>query len=182
MMEATTQEIAALLRSTDDMAAQFIDRVQARVGAPVSDAEILTAMKKISAKSLSMDKVVAKLQQQQEAAKKRKARQETSPAGRPAKSTRSSDTPAPSGAKKQPGTILEKLESVLEGNWDRAEEEGLNPQRMSAEAFVNAIYQYTDRREGTRRRILEAATRLDNSDVILTPALVADAVHELYES
>jgi len=46
---------------------------------------------------------------------------------------------------------------------------------------VSAVYQYTDRREGTRRRILEAARQLDQSDVLLTPALVADVVHELFE-
>ena len=56
-MESTTKEIAALLRSTDDMADQFVERVQARVGAPVTSAEVLAAMKKISAKSLSMEKV-----------------------------------------------------------------------------------------------------------------------------
>ncbi len=53
---------------------------------------------------------------------------------------------------------------------------------MSAEDFVSAIRQFTDRREGTRQRILQAARKLDNDDVVLTPALVADAVHELYES
>jgi hypothetical protein len=52
---------------------------------------------------------------------------------------------------------------------------------MPAEDFIRAVYQYTDRREGTRRRILQAATELDQADVVLTPALVADTVHQLFQ-
>jgi hypothetical protein len=58
------KEIAALLRSTETMAAHFARRVQERVGEPVSNAEILDAMQKISVKRLSMEKVVAKIRQQ----------------------------------------------------------------------------------------------------------------------
>jgi hypothetical protein len=58
------KEIAALLRSTETMAARFAQRVQERVGQPVSNAEILDAMQQMSAKRLSMDKVVAKVRQQ----------------------------------------------------------------------------------------------------------------------
>jgi len=64
-MEATIKEMAAVLRSTEGMAAQFAQRVQERVGQPVSHAEILAAMKRISAKQLSMEKVVAKVRQRQ---------------------------------------------------------------------------------------------------------------------
>jgi hypothetical protein len=63
-METMSKEIAAVLRSTETMADQFAILVQQRVGQPVSHAEILAAMKKISAKQLSMHKVVAKVQQQ----------------------------------------------------------------------------------------------------------------------
>ena len=90
-------------------------------------------------------------------------------------------TPSPADSPGAPQTILEKLESVLRENWDRADKEGLQPTRMSAEAFLDAIYQYTDHREGTRRRILQAARQLDQADIILTPPLVADTVHELFE-
>ena len=58
------REIAALLRSTEPMAARFAQRVQERVGQPVSNAEILDAMRQMSAKRLSMDKVVAKVRKQ----------------------------------------------------------------------------------------------------------------------
>ena len=65
-MESTVQEMAAVLRPTETMADQFAKRVQERVGQPVSYAEILAVMKKGSAKSLSMKKVVAKLRRQLE--------------------------------------------------------------------------------------------------------------------
>jgi hypothetical protein len=190
-METTIKEIAGLLRSTEQMATQFVQRVQSRIGQPVSHAEVLAAMQAISAKSLTMDKVVAKLQQHRKAASRRAARRQTARQTRKsapdsgteaqseAGSTDSKSTPVDSG--KQTQTILERLESVLQENWDRAEAEGLQPNRMSTEAFVNAVYQYTDRREGTRRRIMQAASQLDESDVLLTPALVADVVHELFE-
>jgi hypothetical protein len=64
MMESTIKEMATVLRSTETMADQFAKQVQQRVGQPVSNAEILAAMKKISAKQLSLGKVVAKMRQQ----------------------------------------------------------------------------------------------------------------------
>ena len=63
-MGSTIKEMAAVLRSTETMADQFAILVQQRVGQPVSHAEILTAMKKVSPKQLSMNKVVAKIRQQ----------------------------------------------------------------------------------------------------------------------
>jgi hypothetical protein len=65
-MESTIKEIATVLRSTDTMAAQFAQGVQQRVKGTVSNAEILAVMKSVSAKNLSMAKVVAKLQRQVE--------------------------------------------------------------------------------------------------------------------
>lgn len=187
-MDATTKEIAALLRSTEQMASQFVERVQARAGQPVSQAEVLAAMRKISSRSLSMEKVVAKVQQQRKTPSRRtrrrpKANQTARSAAQPARKVDTAATaPASTVARKKPGTVLDRLGSVIQENWDRAEAEGLQPNRMSAEAFVDAIYQHTDRREGTRRRILQAAKQLDQDDVMLTPALVADVVHQLFES
>jgi hypothetical protein len=63
-METMSKEIAAVLRSTETMADQFAILVQRRVGRPVSRAEILAVMKKVSPKQLSMKKVVAKIRQQ----------------------------------------------------------------------------------------------------------------------
>jgi hypothetical protein len=63
-METTTKEMAAVLRSTDSMADQFAILVQERVGQPVSHAEILAVMQRMSPKQLSMSKIVAKIRQQ----------------------------------------------------------------------------------------------------------------------
>jgi len=190
-METTIKEIAGHLRSTEQMATQFVQRVQSRVGQPVSHAEVLAAMQDISAKTLTMDKVVAKLQQHQKAASRRAARRQSARQASKSKPNSGTEVESEAGSTdfestpidsvKQTRTILERLEAVLQENWDRAEAEGLQPDRMSTEAFVNAVYQYTDRREGTRRRIMQAASQLDESDVLLTPALVADVVHELFE-
>jgi hypothetical protein len=59
-----TQEIAEILRATEDMAAAFADRVQERVGQPVSHDQILAIMQGISVKRLTMDRVVQKLRRQ----------------------------------------------------------------------------------------------------------------------
>jgi hypothetical protein len=64
MMNPIIKEMATLLRSTEAMADQFAEQVQRRVGQPISHAEILAAMKKISVRQLSMRKVVAKVKQQ----------------------------------------------------------------------------------------------------------------------
>jgi hypothetical protein len=69
-MESTIEAMADVLRSTDTMAAQFAQRVQERLGGSVSHDEILTVMKTIPAKSLSMTKVVSKLRRQKEKKKR----------------------------------------------------------------------------------------------------------------
>ncbi len=183
-MEQTIKEIAAILRSTEDMADRFTRRVQERVGQSTSAEDVLAVMKAMPAKSLSMDKVVSKLQQRQKRSRRRTRSTRTS--------TRSSRRRTVSGSgtskahptatrSRQPKTLAERLNAVLQSNWDRAEAEGLKPERMSAEEFVKAVYHYTDRREATRQRILKAMGKLDKDDVLLTPALVADVVHELFQ-
>jgi hypothetical protein len=68
-METAIKEIATVLHSTDTMANQFAKRVQQRLGEPVSPTEILAAMKKVPVKSLTMDKVIAKLRRQRKGEK-----------------------------------------------------------------------------------------------------------------
>jgi hypothetical protein len=63
-MQITEKEIAGVLRSTDEMAAKFAERVQERVGQPISYAEILAVMEAMSPSRLTMDKVVYKIQRQ----------------------------------------------------------------------------------------------------------------------
>ena len=60
-METIVQEIAAVLRSTDKTAAGFAQRVQERVGRPVTYTDILAEMRKMPSTSLSMAKVVLRL-------------------------------------------------------------------------------------------------------------------------
>ncbi len=187
-MGTTTKEIAALLRSTEQMADQFIRRVQTRVGEPVLDEEILAAMKKISAKSLSMEKVVAKVQQQLKTTKRRTQRaaaidQPNRASVNPSEPSTTSSTPRPAkDSAPRPQTTRDQLETLLEKNWNRASQEGLRPDRMPTEAFVKAIFQHTDRRVATQRRILQAVQQLNEADVVLTPALVADAVLAIFEN
>jgi hypothetical protein len=73
-MGTTVKEIAAVLRSTETMADIFVQRVQERVDQPVPHAEILATMKKISTRSLTTGKVVAKIKQER---KKRTERART---------------------------------------------------------------------------------------------------------
>jgi hypothetical protein len=187
-METTTKEIAALLRSTEQMADRFVQRVRTRVGEPVLDEEILAAMKKISAKSLSMEKVVAKVQRQLKSTRRRTQRatvinQPNRASPNPSDPSAISPTPRPATASvPRPQTSKDQLETLLEKNWNRASKEGLRPDRMPAEAFVKAIFQHTDRRVATQRRILQAARQLNADDVVLTPALVADAVLAIFEN
>lgn len=180
-METTTKEIAALLRSTEQMADRFVQRVQTRVGEPVLDEEILAAMKKISAKSLSMEKVVAKVQQQRKTTKRRTQR--AAVVDQPSRTSAIPSTPRPAtDSAPKPQKTKDQLGMLLEKNWNRASREGLRPDRMPTEAFVKAILQHTDRRVATQRRILQAVQQLNEADVVLTPALVADAVLAIFES
>ena len=64
LQKATVRDVAEVLRSTETMAAQFVERVQERVNDPVSPKEILAVMEKIPAKSLSMDRVIGIIERQ----------------------------------------------------------------------------------------------------------------------
>jgi hypothetical protein len=65
-MEEKIHEIASVLRSTDDMAVKFAERVQERLGQQVSNAEILETMESISPSRLTMDELVRKMRRQLE--------------------------------------------------------------------------------------------------------------------
>lgn len=64
LQRATVRNVAKVLRSTETMAARFVQRVQERIDDPISPKEILTVMEKIPAKRLSMDQVVARIERQ----------------------------------------------------------------------------------------------------------------------
>ncbi len=64
LTESKIEEIAAVLRSTESMAEGFADRVQERVGQPVSHSEILAVLEDMAAARITMDRVVSKLRSQ----------------------------------------------------------------------------------------------------------------------
>jgi len=66
VMELVIKEMASLLCSTEEMAAQFAQRVREQVNQSVAHAQILDVMQKIPKKRLSMQRVVAMLKKQQE--------------------------------------------------------------------------------------------------------------------
>jgi hypothetical protein len=64
VVETKIKEIAAVLRSTEKMAGQFADRVEERLGTPVTHTELLAILNGMPAHTLTMDKVVSKLRRQ----------------------------------------------------------------------------------------------------------------------
>jgi hypothetical protein len=74
--EDRSREIAGALRATEDMATAFADRVQERLGRPVSHERILAVMHDISIKRLTMDRVVQKLRRELDSRGKGNADQE----------------------------------------------------------------------------------------------------------
>lgn len=63
-MENEVKEIAGVLRSTEAMAEKFAQRVQERVGQPVSYEGILDVMQHMSPTTLTMDKLVTRLKRE----------------------------------------------------------------------------------------------------------------------
>lgn len=63
-MESTVKEIATVLRSTEEMAVAFAQRVQERVGQPVPFTDILAVMRQMRPTTLTMARVVTKLKRQ----------------------------------------------------------------------------------------------------------------------
>lgn len=181
----TIQEIARILRSTDRMAASFVQRVREIVGSDASEETILQAMKRLNPRSLDISKVSvavkAELAKQQRRAG-RGSRATVARTGRPEKvrtappAVRRRRAAAASSSKRK--TSLDQLEEILEANWRRAEGEGFEPPRMSGSAFIDAVHRHSDPRDATRRRILKACKTAEGRDLLITPTLVADMIRE----
>jgi hypothetical protein len=181
----TTQEIAKILRSTEKMASEFSRSIRRKIDEDVSDDVLLGALRKVNPRALDIDKVTIAVKS--ELAKNH--RRETRRSG-PAR-TIGADAAEPSDPKTTRAEIAEEetarparrsiaqqLDELLESNWNRAEGEGLNPQRMSGRQFVDAVHRHSDRRDATLRRVLQACRRIDSDDVLLTPTVVADAIRQ----
>jgi hypothetical protein len=195
-----TAEIARLLRTTDDNAARFMERVRAEVSDPISDEDLAEIIRGINPRQLSLPKVIHAVRDYH----KRLAAREAKRAAR-----RSAKRPAVTEAAAEPevatteepveeeasqprarrevalvrprsnSSLVARIGEVLERNWARAEREGYTPERLDAEAFINAVRDYTDPRDATHARILEALKELDRQDVLITPTVAADRVREL---
>ncbi len=119
------QEIAQTLRSTEKMAAAFVERVRERVGHPVPEEMVLRALRQLNQRTLDMAKVVTAVKlelgkQQGRAGRRRATRPVTV---RPAKADSADDRALPgSGAPTltkpgQPGTLMDQIDQVLVDNW-----------------------------------------------------------------
>jgi hypothetical protein len=195
-----TAEIARLLRTTDDNAARFVERVRAEVSDPISDDDLAEIIRGINPRQLSLPKVIHAVRDYHKRLAAREAKRAARrSAKRPAVAEAAAaepevdgDEPAeeegaqPRGRRevalvrpRSNSSLVARISEVLERNWARAEREGYAPERLDAEAFINAVRDYTDPRDATHARILEALKELDRQDVLITPTVAADRVREL---
>jgi hypothetical protein len=182
----TIQEIAGILRSTDKMAAGFVERVRDMVGSDVSEETLLQAMKKLNPRALDIKKVAAAVKAEVGRQQRRAGRSSAATVANPGRQERSRSAPAPVERRRAAAaaratrakTMMEQLGEVLDANWMRAEREGFDPQRMSAPAFIDAVHRHSDPRDATRKRILQACQAAETKDLLITPTLVADIIRE----
>jgi hypothetical protein len=181
----TIQEIARILRSTDNMAEGFAQRVREMVGSDVPEETILQAMKRLNPRALDINKVAVAVKAEVNRVQRRAGRASRATVARPGRPEQVLPAATPvepqreeSAAPNRTGTMMGQLEQILEANWQRAEREGLEPPRMSGAAFVDAVHRHSDPRDATRRRIVKACKTAEGRDVLITPTLVADMIRE----
>jgi hypothetical protein len=182
----TIQEIAGILRSTDKMAAGFVERVRDMVGSQVSDKTVLQAMKKLNPRALDINKVATAVKVEVGRQQRRAARSGAATVAKQGHQERVRSAPPPVERRRvaaaaratRAKTMMDQLGEVLDANWMRAEREGFEPQRMSAPAFIDAVHRHSDPRDATRKRILQACKAAESRDLLITPTLVADMIRE----
>jgi hypothetical protein len=173
----TNDEIARLLRTTEDNASRFVERVRAELTEPISDEDLVEIVRSINPRQISLSKVIHAVRDYQKRAAARAARRATTTRGGAADAE--SARPVAPIRPRTGGTLIGRIDDILTRNWDRAEREGLKPQRIGAEAFVDAVRDYTDPRDATHARIIEALEELERQIVMITPNNTADRVREL---
>jgi hypothetical protein len=181
----TIQEIARILRSTDKMAASFVQRVREMVGSEVPEETILKAMKRLNPRALDINKVSVAVKAELTKEQRRAGRAGPATVAKPAGAEQVLVAPsavqrrrAAAAKSSQRKTTMDQLEEILEANWRRAEGEGFEPPRMSGPAFIDAVHRHSDPRDATRRRILKACKTAEGRDLLITPTLVADMIRE----
>lgn len=189
METETIKEIAKTLRSTEKMAAAFVQSVQTKIGQDVSEKLILGAMQKLNPRSLEISRVVTAVKQEMTKEKRRANRQSrrktvisiSTSKGRTTRSTTNQEKKVrrKSSASSVPSKpVIEQIEDTLNANWRRATKEGFDPEKMSGPAFIQAVHRYCDRRDASKARILRACKSVDARDVVITPTAVADIIRE----
>lgn len=177
-------EIAKILRSTDKMASGFVKSVQDRVGPSASEEIILTALGRLSPRSIEINRVVAVVRKELAKKPRRARKQNSKPViiakGETASAPESTNKTQQHPASKRPASksLLGQLEDILAANWHRAEQEGFSPEQMAVPDFVRAVHRYCDPRDATRSRIVRACKMVDKQDVIITPPIVADLIRK----
>jgi len=186
------KEIARILRSTDKMAAAFVQSVRDKVGDDVPEEIILASMKKLNPRSIEIAKVVSTVKQELTRERKRQSRARANTrvisiaATSKAAAAKKHGTAkaqvvaprAPANSASPSATMIEQLEEVLNSNWHRAEQEGFSPERFTGSSFIKAVHRHCDPRDATKARIIRACKSVDGQDVIVTPTAVADVIRK----
>jgi hypothetical protein len=190
---STTSEIARILRTTEDNAARFIERVRAEVGEPIEDEDLVAIIGGINPRQLSLPKVIHAVRDYHKRVAAREAKRASR---RPARASAPGDSDENSAAEPEEpeargrraiapvrarasSSLVQRISEVLQRNWSRAEREGLSPTRVDAEVFIDNVRDYTDPRDATHARILAALEELDRQDVMITATVAADRVREM---
>ena len=188
------EQFAKAFRCNISMAEAIVLRIRQRVGRDVPIAEILGVIKKIAPTRLTTDSIVLRLQKVGVTRPARSANQDdddddlmqesdddddaeaddddkpVAPKARKAPTT----TRRPAGAQSQIGEIIDH-------NWTKAKESGLNPPEMTTDRFVRTTQSAVGEPRPTVARVLQAVQKLAKQDVLITPHLVADDIIETDE-
>lgn len=177
----TIKEIAKTLRCTEKMASVFADRVRQLVGQEVPDKIILKSLTRLNPRSIEINKVVTEVRRELTRDQNRQRRHRTSTTiinPSTVMPTLSIETVSKDEKSRGRPTLIQKIESVLAGNWNRAEREGFRPQRLAVVDFVHAVHRHCDPRDATKPRLLRACESADKQEVIITPTLIADIIRQ----
>jgi len=163
------------------MAAAFVGSVREKVGQDVPEETILVAMQKLNPRLIGISKVVdavrQELKRKRRPARRRSPKKIVNPAPA-AKGAAPQNPPVAEHKPAAPKTAIDRLEEVLNANWDQAEQEGLKPQRMTGPSFIHAVHRHSDPRDATRPRILRACKQASERDMLVTPTVAADIIRQ----
>ena len=178
------QEFARIFRCAPESADTYVNRIHERMGYEVPMDAILAAMKKIAPKRLSMDTIVERLKKTGRLPKRARASRAQASTGEAALSGKPASRPgrvSAAAAASKPSAMTQ-ISRILTTNWDRGRQQGLKPPVMTAEKFVRSTQSIAGTPRPTVARVLQSIVKLDRSDVLLTPNLVADDINETEEA